>query len=164
MTDKGPRLLDGLTSTMTYGQMRHYADTLNVTISSALLPQACQASTMNHPHRQTAHLLPETLHPRPRTHPLAARRRHQSRHIRLAIGTQDTTRNRPEAHQPVRIPDSRSHVRRRPIPDRLRTRCHPPNHQRLPAHTRFEPPTLQSTELIPNKHDHRTKQLIAKAD
>ena len=38
MTDKGPRLLDGLTSTMTYGQMRHYADTLNVTISSALLP------------------------------------------------------------------------------------------------------------------------------
>ena len=38
MTDKGPRLLDGLTSTMTYGQMRNYADTLNVTISSALLP------------------------------------------------------------------------------------------------------------------------------
>ena len=38
MADKGPRLLDGLTSTMTYGQMRHYADTLNVTISSALLP------------------------------------------------------------------------------------------------------------------------------
>lgn len=38
MTDKDPRLLDGLTSTMTYGQMRHYADTLNVTISSALLP------------------------------------------------------------------------------------------------------------------------------
>ena len=38
MADKGPRLLDGLTSTMTYGQMRRYADTLNVTISSALLP------------------------------------------------------------------------------------------------------------------------------
>ena len=38
MADKGPRLLDGLTSTMTYGQMRHYTDTLNVTISSALLP------------------------------------------------------------------------------------------------------------------------------
>ncbi|WLT10251.1 hypothetical protein [Bifidobacterium asteroides] len=38
MADKGPRLLDGLTSTMTYGQMRHYADTLNVTIGSALLP------------------------------------------------------------------------------------------------------------------------------
>ncbi len=33
-----PRLLDGLTSTMTYGQMRRYTDTLNVTISSALLP------------------------------------------------------------------------------------------------------------------------------
>lgn len=39
MADKGPRLLDGLTSTMTYGQMRRYADTLNVTISSALLPE-----------------------------------------------------------------------------------------------------------------------------
>ena len=38
MADKGPRLLDGLTSTMTYGQMRRYADTLNVTIGSALLP------------------------------------------------------------------------------------------------------------------------------
>ena len=38
MADKSPRLLDGLTSTMTYGQMRHYADTLNVTIGSALLP------------------------------------------------------------------------------------------------------------------------------
>ena len=38
MADKGPRLLNGLTSTMTYGQMRRYADTLNVTISSALLP------------------------------------------------------------------------------------------------------------------------------
>ena len=38
MADKGPRLLDGLTSTMTYGQMRRYADTLNVTTSSALLP------------------------------------------------------------------------------------------------------------------------------
>ncbi len=38
MADKGPRLLDGLTSTMTYGQMRRYANTLNVTISSALLP------------------------------------------------------------------------------------------------------------------------------
>ena len=38
MTDKGPRLLDGLTSTMTYGQMRRYAETLNVTISSTLLP------------------------------------------------------------------------------------------------------------------------------
>ena len=39
MADKGPRLLDGLTSTMTYGQMRRYADTLNVTIGSALLPE-----------------------------------------------------------------------------------------------------------------------------
>ena len=39
MVDKGPRLLDGLTSTMSYGQMRRYADTLNVTISSALLPE-----------------------------------------------------------------------------------------------------------------------------
>ena len=39
MADKGPRLLDGLTSTMTYGQMRRYTDTLNVTISSALLPE-----------------------------------------------------------------------------------------------------------------------------
>ena len=39
MADKSPRLLDGLTSTMTYGQMRRYADTLNVTISSALLPE-----------------------------------------------------------------------------------------------------------------------------
>ena len=39
MADKSPRLLDGLTSTMTYGQMRHYADTLNVTIGSALLPE-----------------------------------------------------------------------------------------------------------------------------
>ena len=38
MADKSPRLLDGLTSTMTYGQMRRYADTLNVTIGSALLP------------------------------------------------------------------------------------------------------------------------------
>ncbi|WP_416517013.1 hypothetical protein [Bifidobacterium asteroides] len=38
MADKDPRLLDGLTSTMTYGQMRRYADTLNVTIGSALLP------------------------------------------------------------------------------------------------------------------------------
>ena len=38
MADKSPRLLDGLTSTITYGQMRHYADTLNVTIGSALLP------------------------------------------------------------------------------------------------------------------------------
>ena len=38
MADKSPRLLDGLTSTMTYGQIRHYADTLNVTIGSALLP------------------------------------------------------------------------------------------------------------------------------
>lgn len=38
MADKSPRLLDDLTSTMTYGQMRRYADTLNVTISSALLP------------------------------------------------------------------------------------------------------------------------------
>ena len=28
MADKGPRLLDGLTSTMTYEQMRRYADTL----------------------------------------------------------------------------------------------------------------------------------------
>ena len=39
MADKGPRLLDGLTSTMTYGQMHRYADTLNVTIGSALLPE-----------------------------------------------------------------------------------------------------------------------------
>ena len=39
MADKGSRLLDGLTSTMTYGQMRRYADTLNVTIGSALLPE-----------------------------------------------------------------------------------------------------------------------------
>ena len=39
MADKSPRLLDGLTSTMTYGQMRRYADTLNVTIGSALLPE-----------------------------------------------------------------------------------------------------------------------------
>ena len=39
MADRGPRLLDGLTSTMTYGQMRRYADTLNVTIGSALLPE-----------------------------------------------------------------------------------------------------------------------------
>ena len=39
MADKGPRLLDGLTSTMTYGQMRCYTDTLDVTISSALLPE-----------------------------------------------------------------------------------------------------------------------------
>lgn len=38
MADKSPRLLDGLTSTMTYGQMRRHADTLNVTIGSALLP------------------------------------------------------------------------------------------------------------------------------
>ena len=39
MADKGPRLLDGLTSTMTYGQMRCYTDSLDVTISSALLPE-----------------------------------------------------------------------------------------------------------------------------
>ena len=39
MADKSQRLLDRLTSTMTYGQTRHYADTLNVTIGSALLPE-----------------------------------------------------------------------------------------------------------------------------
>ena len=39
MADKSQRLLDRLTSTMTYRQTRHYADTLNVTIGSALLPE-----------------------------------------------------------------------------------------------------------------------------
>ena len=167
MTDKGPRLLDGLTSTMTYGQMRHYADTLNVTISSALLPQACQASTMKPPEPSSStdssstvkNAAPSSTNSSTGSTPTPPERR-----LRRTPGTQNTTRNRAKAHQPTRIPDSRSHVRKQPIPDRLRTRRHTPNHQRLPAHTRFEPHALQSTELIPNKHDHRTKQLIAKAD
>ena len=39
MADRDTRLLDGLAPTMTYGQMRCYADTLDVTIGSALLPR-----------------------------------------------------------------------------------------------------------------------------
>ena len=63
MADKSPRLLDGLTSTMTYEQMRHYVDTLNVTIGSALLPEGMTGfydeATRTHPRRQATHLLPQ---------------------------------------------------------------------------------------------------------
>lgn len=38
MAGRANRSLDGLTSRMTYGQMRKYADGLDITIGSALLP------------------------------------------------------------------------------------------------------------------------------
>lgn len=38
MAGRANRSLDGLTSRMTYGQMRRYADSLDITIGSALLP------------------------------------------------------------------------------------------------------------------------------
>ena len=151
MADKGPRLLDGLTSTMTYEQMRRYADTLNVTICSALLPagmtgfyhETTRIILIDRPliYRQNAAFSSTTSSP-------AARQCHQKRCIRPALGTPDATRNRAEARQPTRIPDSGSHVRRQSLPDYLRPRRHPPNFPGPPAHTRFKLHALQSTELV----------------